>query len=392
MIRNTEEGLLAAMAAHERVLGLARAGRRVTAEMAFELHNIKCSKLYERLGYASISSYASQVAGVSSSKLSDLMRICGRNDLPELIETFRNGELSYVAATEVARVATPNDLNEWLAKARQLTIYELRRAAQGKDLEVGRAFRFRGGKEVHIDEAIDRLRKEVGCEDFDASEALAEICRRWAAGDGQGGNKNYRVVVHECPSCKEVARETRDGRIPLDPLELEMIRCDCELHDLRKTPNRVRRSIPPSVRNRVLDRDGRRCQVPGCGRKGRVDLHHVFGWKKGHHPDHIYVSCDSHHRQVHDGHLLITGHGPSYHFFNSDGTYLGKSGDRRRAERTDSSRGEGAPRRRALAQTPRAETGSGVAGGTQRKEKEAHSARGGAAGATPPRRGTDWTG
>ena len=125
------------------------------------------------------------------------------------------------------------------------------------------------------------------------------MCRRFAAGEAGGGSKNYRVVVYECPGCGEVARETGEGRIEVDPVELGMIRCDCELHDMREVPSRVTRTIPPAVRNRVLDRDGRRCQVPGCGRKGSVDLHHVFGWKKGHDPDHIYVSCDSHHRQVH---------------------------------------------------------------------------------------------
>ncbi|HBP20463.1 MAG TPA: hypothetical protein DEA08_22060 [Planctomycetes bacterium] len=318
------------MEAHERVQGLVVDGRRLTAEMAFVLHKLKEGKLYERLGYASMTAYAKEVAEISSSKLSDLLRITRRTDLPELLEVFRSGGLSYLAATEVARVATGEDVDEWLEKARNLTIYELRRQAQGKDLEVGRGFRFRDGKEVHLDEAIDKLRKEVGCESFDAAEALAEVCRRFAAGE-TGGSKNYRVVVHECPSCGEVARETREGRIEVDPVELGMIRCDCELHDMRVVPSRVKRTIPPAVRNRVLDRDGRRCQVPGCGRKGSVDLHHVFGWKKGHDPDHIYVSCDSHHRLVHDGHLVVMGHGPSYGFFLRDGTYLGRSGDRRRA-------------------------------------------------------------
>jgi len=327
---NTEERFLAAMEAHERVQGLVVDGRRLTAEMAFVLHKLKEGKLYERLGYASMTAYAKEVAEISSSKLSDLLRITRRTDLPELLEVFRSGGLSYLAATEVARVATGEDVDEWLEKARNLTIYELRRQAQGKDLEVGRGFRFRDGKEVHLDEAIDKLRKEVGCESFDAAEALAEVCRRFAAGE-TGGSKNYRVVVHECPSCGEVARETREGRIEVDPVELGMIRCDCELHDMRVVPSRVKRTIPPAVRNRVLDRDGRRCQVPGCGRKGSVDLHHVFGWKKGHDPDHIYVSCDSHHRLVHDGHLVVMGHGPSYGFFLRDGTYLGRSGDRRRA-------------------------------------------------------------
>jgi len=341
MSSNNEKQFLVAMEAHERVRQLVVAGRRLTAEMAFELHSVKLGKLYERLGYASMTAYAKEVADISSSKLSDLLRITRRTDLPELLEAFRSGELSYLAATEVARVATPENVGEWLEKAWTLTIFELRREAQGKDLEVGRGFRFRDGKEVHVDEAIDKLRKEAGCESFDAAEALAEVCRRFAAGEAGGGSKNYRVVVYECPSCGDVARETREGRVEVDPVELGMIRCDCELHDMRTAPSRVRRTIPPAVRNRVLDRDGRRCQVPGCGRKGSVDLHHVFGWKKGHDPDHIYVSCDSHHRQVHDDHLVVVGHGPSYRFFLRDGTYLGRSGDRRRASsRGESSRGE----------------------------------------------------
>ena len=76
-----------------------------------------------------MSAYAKEVADISSSKLSDLLRITRRSDLPELLETFRRGELSYLAATEVARVAQPADVGEWLEKARALTIYELRREA-----------------------------------------------------------------------------------------------------------------------------------------------------------------------------------------------------------------------------------------------------------------------
>ena len=185
---NTEKQFLAAISVHERVQELAIGGRRLTAEMAFALHSVKLGKLYERLGYASMTAYAKEVADVSSSKLSDLLRITQRTDLPALLEAFRSGELSYLAATEVARVAGVENVGEWLEKARTLTIYELRREAQGKDLEVGRGFRFRDGKEVHVDEAIDKLRKEVGCESFDAAEALAEVCRRFAAGEAGGGS------------------------------------------------------------------------------------------------------------------------------------------------------------------------------------------------------------
>lgn len=318
---------------HARVLELALAGRRLTAAMAFELQKIKDGRHYAALGYASISSYAWAVAEVSSSKLSDLLRITSRAaELPELMKVFRSGELSYLAATEVARAATPASESKWLQLAFTLGISELRRRAQGKDLEVYRGFRFQGGKHVHVDDAIDRIRKESNCEHYSAADALAEICRRFSEGEVGGGSKSFRILITECTTCEKATRASRDGPVEVPPHELARIRCDCELHDLGQTPSRVTKTIPPSTRNRVLDRDGRACQVPGCGRKGSVDLHHVFGRKKGHDPDHLYVSCDSHHRQVHADQLIVRGHGPRYHFFLADGTYLGQSGDLERAD------------------------------------------------------------
>jgi len=335
---------------HARALQLALAGRRLTAAMAFELQKIKDGRHYAALGFASISAYAWAIAEISSSKLSDLLRVTSREaELPKLMKVFRSGELSYLAATEVARVATPETEELWLQLAFTVGISELRRRAQGKDLEVFRGFRFQGGKHVHVDDAIDRARKEPNCEHFSAADALAEICRRFSEGEVGGGTKSFRILITECPTCERATRASRDGPVEVPPRELARIRCDCELHDLSQTPSRVTKTIPPSTRNRVLDRDERSCQVPGCGRKGRVDLHHVFGRGKGHHPDHLYVSCDSHHRQVHADQLIVRGHGPRYHFFLADGTYLGESGDLERADlkperkRGDSSREESGP-------------------------------------------------
>jgi hypothetical protein len=67
-------------------------------------------------------------------------------------------------------------------------------------------------------------------------------------------------------------------------------------------------TIPAATRRHVLTRDGG-CRVPGCGRRTRLDLHHIVHRHHGGTNDtwNLIALCPHHHRMHHRGHLGITG-------------------------------------------------------------------------------------
>jgi len=78
---------------------------------------------------------------------------------------------------------------------------------------------------------------------------------------------------------------------------------------MREGPRRghLSRTIPPAVRRAVLQRDGRRCQVPGCTNSLWLELHHLEHRSDGggHEEDNLLTVCGVHHRVTHDGLLGI---------------------------------------------------------------------------------------
>ncbi len=79
-----------------------------------------------------------------------------------------------------------------------------------------------------------------------------------------------------------------------------------------RTPRRARKTIPPALRKRVLERDGHRCQVPGCGRDRFTVLHHLNPVALGGRDEAsaLIVLCWSCHDLLHEGGLSLQGHAP----------------------------------------------------------------------------------
>ncbi|HEY3498858.1 MAG TPA: HNH endonuclease signature motif containing protein [Polyangiaceae bacterium] len=98
--------------------------------------------------------------------------------------------------------------------------------------------------------------------------------------------------------------------------------------ELSRQPRATRatQTIPPSIRRRVVRRDGGRCRVPGCRHAVFVDAHHIHPRAEGgrHDPDNLVTLCAAHHRAVHRGELLIEGVASgALSFRHSDGTCYG---------------------------------------------------------------------
>jgi hypothetical protein len=75
----------------------------------------------------------------------------------------------------------------------------------------------------------------------------------------------------------------------------------------------------------VLQRDRRRCRVPGCNNASFLDLHHVLLREDGgaNSADNLLTLCGTHHRAVHRGALEIAGNAHAADFRHADGGSYG---------------------------------------------------------------------
>jgi hypothetical protein len=139
--------------------------------------------------------------------------------------------------------------------------------------------------------------------------------------------------VTVCEDCRRAYQQSNGERIEIGAEVVAMAECDAQqlgqTHvDTRETlaPTRVTQSIPPAVRRKVMERDGRKCSVPGCRHGQYLDLHHVKPRAEGgdHDPDRLVTLCGAHHRAAHVGALVVTGsYSGGFAFRHADGKQYG---------------------------------------------------------------------
>jgi len=149
--------------------------------------------------------------------------------------------------------------------------------------------------------------------------ALGRIAESFlATGDQElaGGERN-QIVVHVDA---ETLKHDHEGRCELEDgpaVAAETARrlsCDASLISIVENEKgeplnvgRRTRTIPPAIRRALNSRD-RGCRFPGCTFTRYVDGHHVKHWAKGGETSlcNLVTLCRFHHRQVHEGRVVIT--------------------------------------------------------------------------------------
>ena len=289
--------------------------RRNTARIA----HAKRLELHKVYGYASLSALAWQRYGYGKSKTSELIAISEESKhLPKTRAQFDAGVLEWTKAREITKGATPADEHEWLARAPRSTAAELRAARQGEPARVRRSLSFTPEQAARFDQALAGIQSGLNL----ADPGLA-VLALLEGGGALGERAAPRVVISECGSCRAATTESREGAAAVASEVVDAARCAGEVHDLREAENAVTRAIPAKVRRRVLDRDRRRCLVPGCASFAFLEVHHERGWEAGHDPSWLVTLCEAHHRQRHEGWLLIEGQAPDSRFRLRSGAALG---------------------------------------------------------------------
>ncbi len=268
------------------------------------------------------------VVGTLSIREAGCRRAAGRRG----VVREREGELSYLRAREVTRVATPADESAWLDLARTLPMRTLERRvveATGKESPARTSdpaqLRWSTPETVEVtlrlpaegwallQRAMEGARR-VSEASLSHAEALAAVARdalERQNTDTDTTDPRHTVVLYECQSCARTELDTGAGPLELGAGAAATLGCGARVRDLRTEGRVVRRGgpLPKAIERAVRLRDRNTCRVPGCRRRRYVDVHHIIFQSEGggHSRRNCLCLCTTHHALLHDGRLRIEG-------------------------------------------------------------------------------------
>jgi 5-methylcytosine-specific restriction endonuclease McrA len=205
-----------------------------------------------------------------------------------------------------------------------------------------------GDQMAILDKALEKAREESGRRE--RGELLLHIARAFldAGGSNDSNGAPYRITLHHDESANLTWVEGGAGPQFVPASTFEEAICDAEIVDLKqdvaedsrtevseergdscctdgcsheqKRPARdagrrgprLRRTIPPTLRRKVLERDGCCCTVPGCRCRRHIHIHHIDPLAEGgaDKAGNLVTLCSRHHRMVHRGELSVKGRAP----------------------------------------------------------------------------------
>jgi HNH endonuclease len=181
----------------------------------------------------------------------------------------------------------------------------------------------------------DGTRIPLSARRADALVDLVEVAHG-AAADG-GTSPRYLVTMHVAES----ALHGGDGCCEIDghgdsidqPMGISVetalrLACDADIETAvtdedgdMKHLSRRQRLVRGMLRRKVEERDDHRCQVPGCGRRGRLEVHHIRHSFHGGESklSNAMLLCRFHHHRLHEGGWTAEVTPDGFEFYAPDG-------------------------------------------------------------------------
>ena len=258
---------LKALEIHDRLVVLARLDLRVESALCFYLHEVDERQLYIDYGHAATVDYARECLGFEDRKTRTLLNLARRfEELPKMKESFGRGEIPYTKAREAVKVATAENEEEWIQKCKTLSNRQLEQAVK-KELPPE--------KKRTLVLVLDEERIETWERTREALEKLA-------------GKTLTDIEVFDLACAESLC--THDLTPPLGDPEAPM----------------------GGYVAKVIERDGFRCQRPGCSNRTALTGSHVKSRGRGGsvESENIFTVCMVCHTAIERGLLKTTGRAP----------------------------------------------------------------------------------
>ncbi len=245
--------------------------------------------LYRQLGFASLQMYAVQALGFSDNRYWLFKRLADDLErLPVLRDAVATGTIGWTKARQVARVATAETQDVWVAKAQSIGRRELEVAVKAATArrppvpEVQLDFEVASSPVADPPSIISLRADGVRLARY---EALVEKAHKLGLAP-EGADRLDLVLAGR-------------GEKRLAPAQVESLACDARVRR-EGGPNRA--TIPPSVRAAVLARDRHRCAAPGCRSTRFLEVHHVLPRRLGgsNRAENLTTLCSRCHGFVHE--------------------------------------------------------------------------------------------
>ena len=311
--------------AHEMLSRLARERAAADAEEGRWLLRAQRAATHVHLGIGSFIAYVEQLFGYKPRSILEKLRVAeALEQLPQSRAALEQGRLSWSALREITRVAVRETEREWLELARGKSVRQLEELVAGKrqgdlpsatpDPRAARhVLRFEVSPEAFalFREALAELRRRSNAS-IDDDAALMEMARSVLGGPLDEGRSSYQIALSVCPECGSGRQPANGQVIGLTPEMVQMAECDAQRVPAVEPAHvgaRAKQDIPPALRRAVLQRDERRCRVPGCRNATFLDLHHLQPRAEGgrHTAENLVTVCSAHHRALHRGELRSEG-------------------------------------------------------------------------------------
>jgi hypothetical protein len=267
--------------------------------------------LFRLMGFLDIGHYARERLGMSTSTARRLKWIEQQMfDLPEVRKAYYSGEIGLARVGQLLRVRRARDMAAWVERAKEVTV---RRLEQEVQVVLRRAALVESGLLPHRqDENLYEI-LPGGTDLVRSTSALDEIAKK---GPGKTASSSEPTVIIRCTmeiDAKEFWQACIDHCRALFGENLLEWECADRFIDSFFAAHDQEDPLRYALNHKTFERDGWRCQVPGCCSRGTLNSHHRE-WKSHCGPDHLpnrTSACCGHHRALHEGFIQVQGTAPN---------------------------------------------------------------------------------
>jgi hypothetical protein len=234
---------------HRRLKRIVKARGALDAQEAAALREAEVLRVWRHYGYSSLLEYMELEMGYSPRMALERLRVAKAIvELPVIALKMEQGDLSFSAARELTRVATPETEEKWVEAATDKTSHEVEELVSGHTpgdqptapvdpkLRTCR-LRYEGidpVTKVLMRQAREIIGREIG-ERLDDNTFLRALARSIidAGTCVEGGASSrarapYQIAVTICDRCKRAWQDGAGATVEMSPAKLEAALCDAQ--------------------------------------------------------------------------------------------------------------------------------------------------------------------